>query len=267
MAPGVAIALAGCGKMGSALVAGWLAAGIARRVDIVDPALAAAPGDGRVRLAASPSAIADPPDAVVLAVKPQVMASVLPAWRPLARPGTVILSIAAGTTIAGLRAGLGEGAAVVRAMPNTPAAIGQGASVLVAGPGVDAAQRDLCGRLLAAVGSVDWVEDEGLMDAVTAVSGSGPAYVFLLIEALAAAAEGQGLPPDLAMRLARRTVTGAGALAAASTESAAELRRNVTSPGGTTAAALAVLGAPDGLSPLMARAVEAAARRSRELAG
>jgi pyrroline-5-carboxylate reductase len=255
------ILLVGCGKMGGAMRAGWLEAG--RRVAVVEPGPHAPEG-------AVPSPDALPADlrpaAVVLAVKPQEAATVLPAYARFSH-STVFLSIMAGTTIGRMRALLGESAAIVRAMPNTPAAVRQGITVGCPGPGVTAAQRDLCTDLLGAIGEVAWVEDEAQMDAVTAVSGSGPAYVFLLAEAMEAAGVAEGLPPELARLLARQTVAGSGALLAASAEDAAQLRRNVTSPGGTTAAALAVLMAEDGLPALLRRAVAEATRRSRELAG
>ncbi len=263
------VALIGCGKMGGAMARGWLANGLsADRLFVVDPAATDVP-DGVARTdAAALSAQAQVPDIIVLAVKPQGMADTLPAYRTLAERGSVFLSVAAGKTIDGLTAGLGGTAAVVRAMPNTPAAVGRGASVLCANARVPADRRAACEALMAAVGSVHWVDDEALMDAVTAVSGSGPAYVFWLVEAMAAAGEKAGLPADLAAALARQTVVGAGALMAGSPETADTLRRNVTSPGGTTAAALSVLMAETtGLGPLMAEAVDAAARRSRELAG
>jgi pyrroline-5-carboxylate reductase len=206
------------------------------------------------------------PAAVVLAVKPQEAARVLPAHARHA-PGAVFLSIMAGRTLGGMRALLGEAAAVVRAMPNTPAAVRQGVTVACAGPGVDAGQRALCDGLLAAIGAVAWVEDEALLDPVTAVSGSGPAYVFLLAELLERAAIEQGLPADLARLLARRTVSGSGALLAASEEDAAALRRAVTSPKGTTERALSVLMAEDAWPRAISAAVAAAAARSRELAG
>ena len=180
-------------------------------------------------------------------------------------PETLFLSIVAGKTLAGLGRHLGR-AAIVRTMPNTPAAIGRGITVACANPLVTIEQRQLCDRLLAAIGESAWVEDEALIDPVTAVSGSGPAYVFLLIEALARAGEAEGLPADLALQLARATVAGSGELARISTDTPAQLRENVTSPGGTTRAALDVLMAADGLEPLIDRAVAAAAARSRELA-
>jgi pyrroline-5-carboxylate reductase len=203
---------------------------------------------------------------VVLAVKPQNAAATLPLYARYAG-SAVFLSIMAGRTVAGMRALLGPGAAVVRAIPNTPAAVREGISVAFAGPGVSPAQRDLCDTLLRAVGTVAWIEDEALIDAVTAVSGGGPAYVFLLAELLERAAVEQGIPAELARLLARRTVSGSGALLAASDDDAAALRRAVTSPKGTTERALAVLMADDAWPALLSRAIAAAAARSRELAG
>lgn len=264
--------LVGCGKMGGAMLSGWLSGGEKGPFVIVEPnaaALSAFAGKPDVAIVAAAGAI-DPgfkPAIVVIAVKPQMMAKALPAYRGYAAPGTVFLSIAAGTTIANFTSALGPDARIVRAMPNTPAQIGRGASVACAGPGVSADQRAACERLLRAVGSVGWVEDEKLIDSVTAVSGSGPAYVFLLVECLAQAGREAGLPVELAMKLARATIEGAGELLHQSPESPSTLRQNVTSPNGTTAAALAVLMAPDGLQPLLSKAVAAAARRSRELAG
>lgn len=266
------ILLVGCGKMGGAMLQGWLSRGTPpSRVVVVEPATAAAQVaiDAGVAVVDSAEAVAADfaPDVVVLAVKPQVMAQALAALGRFRRPGTVFLSIAAGKTIAGFEAALGAGTPVVRAMPNTPAAVGRGMQVACANQFVDTVMRDRCDALLAAVGEVAWIDDEGLMDAVTAVSGSGPAYVFLLIECLADAGVAAGLPPDLALQLAHATVCGAGELAYRATEPAAVLRRNVTSPAGTTEAALKILMAEDGLAPLMTRAVAAAAKRSRELAG
>jgi pyrroline-5-carboxylate reductase len=203
---------------------------------------------------------------MVIAVKPQVAAAVLSEVAPLAGEETLAVSIMAGKTLAFLQGALPK-ARVIRAMPNTPAAIGRGITVAVPGPGVTAAQRDLAHRLLAATGSVEWVEDEGLMDAVTAVSGSGPAYVFLLAEAMAAAGKAAGLPAALAEKLARETVSGAGELMHRSDLHASVLRKNVTSPAGTTAAALDVLMSPEGQEKLMTRAIAAATKRSKELAG
>jgi pyrroline-5-carboxylate reductase len=205
------------------------------------------------------------PDAVVFAVKPQIISDIVPAYRRFVRPQTVFMSIAAGTTIGNLVQHLGD-AAIVRVMPNTPAAIGRAISVACANDHVTAAQRELCGALLAAIGESTWIDDEGLLDAVTAVSGSGPAYVFLLIETLVEAGVKAGLPSELALHLARATVAGAGELARVSHESPARLRENVTSPGGTTRAALDVLMAETGLAALMDRAVAVATARSRELA-
>jgi pyrroline-5-carboxylate reductase len=263
-----ALLLVGCGKMGGALLDGWLGRGIAGRVVVVEPGAGAAGFAGRpgVELLASIDAVGEAfaPAVVVLAIKPQTMAEVLPAYRGLAGRA-LFLSIAAGKTLGFYARALGP-AAVVRAMPNTPAAIGRGIAVACANAQVSPAQRALAERLLAAVGEVAWVEDEGLIDAVTAVSGSGPAYVFLLIECLAEAGVAAGLPADLAARLARATVAGAGELARLSAENAAALREAVTSPGGTTRAALDVLMAADGLAPLLRRAVLAATKRSRELA-
>ncbi len=273
---GERIVLVGGGRMGGALLAGWLAEGTVAPADVavVEPAAGAADALRRahgVRVAEGPEAAgASPSPALVLfAVKPQVIGGVLPRYAPMAEraPRPVFLSIAAGTTLAALARGLGAEAAIVRAMPNTPAAIGRGITVACANARVSPAMTELCTRLLAAVGEVAWIDDEAPMDAVTAVSGSGPAYAFLLIECLADAGVAAGLDPALAQRLARATVAGAGALASGSPDSAATLRRNVTSPGGTTAAALDVLMGENGLAQLMTEAVRAAARRSRELSG
>jgi pyrroline-5-carboxylate reductase len=264
-----ALVLVGCGKMGSALLRGWTAGGVATRYDVVEPGgpppeLSTAPA---VRWFSGPGEIPDEPApaAVIFAVKPQIVDDVLPSYRRWASAPTLFVSIVAGKTIGGITRRLGS-AALVRTMPNTPAAIGRGITVACANDRVTPEQRRLCDRLLAAVGESAWVEDEALLDAVTAVSGSGPAYVFLLIEALAKAGERAGLPSELALRLARATVAGSGELARISGESPAQLRENVTSPGGTTRAALDVLMAKDGLALLIERAVAAAAARSRELA-
>ncbi len=205
------------------------------------------------------------PSVVVFAVKPQAMDAMIGVYARFA--GAVFLSIAAGKTLGYFAARLGGEAAVVRAMPNTPAAVGQGMTVAVGNGLVKAEQRQCCDDLLSAVGDVAWIDDESLMDAVTAVSGSGPAYVFLLAECLAAAGKAAGLPDDLAERLARKTVIGAGELLRQSSDAPQTLRHAVTSPHGTTAAALAELTGDDGLAPLMTRAVAAASHRSRELAG
>jgi pyrroline-5-carboxylate reductase len=263
------ILLAGAGKMGSAMLEGWLALGLAaRNVAVIEPQptpeITALAGRG-LRLNPAPDALGAVA-AVVVAVKPQVAPEVMPALAPFVGGTTVVVSIMAGRTL-GFLAGALPGAALVRAMPNTPAAIGRGITVAVPNARVAGEQRALVDVLLSAVGAVEWVEDEALMDAVTALSGSGPAYVFLLAEAMAQAGAAAGLPPALAARLARATVAGAGELLHRSPLDAATLRENVTSPGGTTAAALEVLRAGDGLAPLMRKAIAAATRRSRDLAG
>ena len=262
------ILLIGCGRMGSAMLSGWREQGLSPSV-AVDPAPEAAQWAG-----ADLSVVADAgsvpagftPAAVVFAVKPQNAADTLPHYRRFAGKA-VFLSIMAGRTIGGIRALLGDTAAIVRAMPNTPAAVRQGVTVGCPGPGVDMPQRILCGRLLEAIGIVAWVEDEALLDPVTAVSGSGPAYVFLLAELMEQAAIEQGIPPVLARLLARQTVSGSGALLAASPEDAAALRKAVTSPGGTTERALAVLMASGAWPAALSKAIAEATRRSRELAG
>ena len=263
------VLLVGGGKMGGAMLAGWRERGLASSV-VVDPAPAAAALAGSGVLVV-PGADAVPdglrPAAVVLAVKPQSADEAVPAYARFAADGAVVLSIMAGRTEAGLRALLGAEAAVVRAMPNTPAAIRRGITVAYAGGTVSPERRALCDALLASVGEVAWVEDEALLDPVTAVSGGGPAYVFLLAELLERAGREQGLPPDLARRLARVTVSGAGALLAASAEDADALRRAVTSPKGTTERALAVLMGEDAWPALVSRAIDAATTRSRDLAG
>jgi pyrroline-5-carboxylate reductase len=255
--------------MGGALLKGWLARGLDRAAAVVvDPK---PPADNAAFLAAAGiGAEAAPPDVtakvIVVAVKPQIIAGVLPGLRHLIGADTVTVSIAAGTTLASLAAGLGE-AAIVRAMPNTPAQVGRGITAAVANARVDEPGRALVTALLQAVGEVVWLDDEALIDAVTAVSGSGPAYVFLLAECLAEAGVAVGLDADIAEHLARATVTGAAELLYRSDLSAEELRQNVTSPNGTTAAALAVLMADDGLKPLLQKAVAAAKKRSEELSG
>jgi pyrroline-5-carboxylate reductase len=261
------LVLVGAGKMGGAMLDGWLALGLdPARIAIQEPqpapeiATLAARG---VRI--NPSSVTDA-SVIVIAVKPQVAADVVPPLKSLLRPGTVAVSVMAGKTLAFLQGALGD-AAIVRSIPNTPAAIGRGITVAVPNAKVTAVQRALAHTLLGSTGAVEWVDDEGLIDAATAVSGSGPAYVFLLAESLARAGAAAGLPADLSARLARATVSGSGELLHQSPLDAATLRQNVTSPGGTTAAALSVLMADDGLDPLMTRAVTAATKRSRELAG
>lgn len=267
------VCLVGGGKMGRALLASWLGAGVSPAdVIVVEPDNAIAEDLTEKFSVAVASDLAghvvpEPPAVVVLAVKPQKMDAVIPAYAAFSGPVTVFLSIAAGRTIASLARGLGENAAIVRAMPNTPAAIGLGISVACTNDRVSMAQLQLCDGLLAAAGEVAWVEDEALLDAVTAVSGSGPAYLFLFIECLAAAGERAGLSAGLARQLAHATVRGSAELAHRSDESVETLRRNVTSPKGTTQAALDVLMADDGLGALLERAISAATTRSRELAG
>ena len=261
------LVLVGAGKMGTALLEGWLDHGLPPGQTVViepspSPEIEALAGRGLRLNPAKPVEAA----ALVLAVKPQVAPAVLPRLAPWVGAETLVVSIMAGRTLSFVRRMLPATGAAVRAMPNTPAAIKRGVSVLVGNDRVSERQRDLSELLFAGVGTVDWVDDEALMDAVTAVSGSGPAYVFLLAEALARAGVAAGLPEDLAGRIARATVSGSGELLNQSPLSAATLRQNVTSPGGTTAAALAVLRGAAGLEPRMEQAVLQATRRSRELA-
>lgn len=269
LTPANPLVLVGAGKMGGALLSGWLASGLdPQAVVAIDPA---PPADTAAMLSAAGIAPrADVPAVtarvVVVAVKPQLMAAVLPGLKPLIGPGTIVLSIAAGKTIASFTDVFGD-VAVVRAMPNTPAQVGRGITAAVANARATAGDRALVTTLLQAVGEVAWLDDEALIDTVTAISGSGPAYVFHFVECLAEAGERLGLSPELAARFARATVEGAGELLHRSDLSPAELRKNVTSPGGTTAAALAVLAAEDGLVPLIVKAAAAAKRRSEELSG
>lgn len=262
--------LVGAGNMGLAMLSGWIARGLpASQVLVQDPSPPPAarafldqhgiPAQARLDTALTPAVI-------VMAVKPQIMGEVLPSIARHVGPDTVLLSIAAGRTIASFEQALSAGTAVVRAMPNTPASVGRGITVCAANAHVTPAQRQACDGLLAAIGAVGWVEEEGDIDAVTAVSGSGPAYVFYLAECMAAAGVAAGLKPELAEKLARWTVAGAGELLHRSDLDAGTLRQNVTSPNGTTYAALQVLMADDGMRPLLERAIAAAAKRSRELA-
>jgi len=259
------LVLLGCGKMGSALLEGWLKGGLTPgQVQVIEPK----PSDWLQGLAArglvlNPAALA-PATVAVIAVKPQMMGAAAPQLVSLAGQGTVFLSIAAGTPIAAFEKLFGTGSPVIRSMPNTPAAVGRGITALIGNAAATEAQMAMAEALLAAVGQTVRLETEEQMHAVTGLSGSGPAYVFHMIEAMAAAGEAAGLAPDLAMQLARATVAGAGALADAAPDSAAQLRINVTSPAGTTAAGLTVL-MPE-LPDLMIRTVAAAANRSRELA-
>jgi pyrroline-5-carboxylate reductase len=265
--PGTLV-LVGAGKMGGAMLEGWLARKLPpKKIVVLEPQPSKA-----IKALARRGVRINPKDrigkiaAMVIAVKPQTAPEVLPLLASLIDRNTVVVSIMAGRTLAFLETNL-PGAAVVRAMPNTPAAIGRGITVAVGNARVKAPARKLAHALLAATGAVEWVNDEALMDAVTAVSGSGPAYVFLLAEAMAQAAAAAGLPPALAEKLARETVAGSGELLHRADLAASTLRQNVTSPGGTTAAALEVLMANDGITPLMTRAIAAATKRGRELAG
>jgi pyrroline-5-carboxylate reductase len=261
------IVLAGAGKMGGAMLSGWLTQGLdTRRVAAIEPH----PSDEIKALAARGVRLNPVPKdigtvaALVIAVKPQTFGEAGPQLRPFAASSTLVVSIMAGVPIAALTKACGG--SVVRAMPNTPAAIGRGITVAVAAGNVSAAQRAVADALLRAIGAVEWTGDEALMDAVTAVSGSGPAYVFLLAEELAHAGVEAGLPPELAAKLARETVAGSGELLHRSDLDAATLRKNVSSPGGTTVAALEVLMGEGGMRSLLTRAVAAATQRSRELA-
>jgi len=263
------LALVGAGKMGAAMLHGWLGLGLdPARTVVIEPKpsgdILALAGRG---LRLNP-AVATLPDTsvIVIAVKPQSAAEVVPGLAALVGPSTVVLSIMAGKTLAGLERALPAATAIIRTMPNLPASIGRGITVAVANARVTPRQRDLADRLLAATGTAEWVADEALLDAVTAVSGSGPAYVFLLAESLARAGALAGLPADLAARLARATVAGSGELLRRSELDAATLRQNVTSPGGTTAAALDILMAAGGFAALLERAVAAATKRAGELA-
>ncbi len=259
--------LMGCGKMGSAMLRGWLARGLApTSIWVVEPQ----PSEWLRGIAGLHlnDGLPPAPALVLIAVKPQMMGAALPGLAALGNGATVFLSIAAGTPIAAFEAALGAQSPIIRAMPNTPAAIGHGITALIGNAQVSDAHMAMAESLLAAVGQTVRLESESQMDAVTALSGSGPAYVFHLIETMAAAGVAEGLAPDLALQLARATVAGAGRLAAESDEDPATLRANVTSPGGTTAAALAVLMEEgSGLAPLMRRAIAAARARGQELAG
>ncbi|WP_296421031.1 pyrroline-5-carboxylate reductase [Pseudooctadecabacter sp.] len=259
------LVLLGCGKMGSAMLAGWLKGGLpAASVWVLDPN----PSDWLRGTGVHINAgVPDAPAVALIAVKPQMMGDALPTMAALGNSKTVFLSVAAGTAIATFEGALGAQSPIIRAMPNTPAAIGRGITAIVGNAHATDADMDMADALLSAVGQVVRLEGEGQMDAVTALSGSGPAYVFHLIETLAQAGEAEGLPADLAMALAKATVGGAGQLAEDAEEDPAQLRINVTSPGGTTQAALEVLmNDTDGFPALMRRAVKAAADRSRALA-
>jgi len=265
------LVLVGAGKMGGAMLEGWIASGLpGSAVTVIDPlpsqqmaaycsALGIAINPPLVSIAA--------PEVLVLGIKPQMLDAAAPTVAPLAGPHTLVLSILAGKTVANLKARLPDARSFVRAMPNLPASVGRGITGAVANAEVSIEQKAVADTLLKGVGRVEWVDRETLIDAVTGVSGSGPAYVFHLVECLAKAGEAEGLPADLALRLARATVEGAGELLLKSDLSAAILRQNVTSPGGTTAAGLQVLMGDGGLEPLIAGTVHAARRRAAELSG
>jgi pyrroline-5-carboxylate reductase len=263
------LTLVGAGKMGGAMLEGWLRIGVkGAGITLIDPHIS----DDMQALAAAEGMSVNPPapvaaEVVVLATKPQMLDTAAPAVQALIGPKTLLISILAGKTLGDLSARLPNAGAIIRAMPNLPASVKRGVTAAAAGKGVSEGQRQLADALLAGVGKVEWLSDEGLIDAVTAVSGSGPAYVFNMVECLAAAGTAAGLPADLAERLARATVEGAGEMLFQSPLPPATLRQNVTSPGGTTAAALEVLMADNGLAPLMRRAVAAAKRRAEELSG
>ena len=263
------LVLVGAGKMGSAMLDGWLARGLdPKKIIVIEPQpVKALKALARRGVKLNPKDKVGVASAIVIAVKPQSAPEAVP---PLARyidKTTLVLSIMAGRTIGFLEKSLPTGTAIVRAMPNTPAAIGRGISVAVANAKISMRQRKQASDLLAAIGKVEWADDEALMDAVTALSGSGPAYIFLLAECMARAGVAAGLPKELATRLARETVAGSAELLHRSDLDAATLRQNVTSPGGTTAAALEVLMGPGGFDQLLAQAIAAATRRSRDLAG
>ncbi len=265
--------LLGCGKMGGAMLQGWLKGGLSGEAVIVaDPnragVLEMLPKLNTKNIVADiadlPGSLA--PSFIILAVKPQFMDQAMASLKSLNYADSVFLSIAAGKTVGYFERHLGQAAAIVRAMPNTPASIGKGITVGYPNKNVSDFQKDICHDLLSAVGNVEWVEEEKLIDAVTAVSGSGPAYVFSMVEALAGAGEQIGLPPELARKLARQTICGAGALLEQSDETAAQLRMNVTSPGGTTEAGLNILMGEKGLGKLMGETVRAAHQKSKNLA-
>jgi pyrroline-5-carboxylate reductase len=271
MPPDTRLLLIGAGKMGGAMLEGWLKQGMhPAQITVVDPV----PSDRMrelaqrgLRLSPSSGEISKA-DVIVLAIKPQMLDTATGLLQSVITPDTLLISILAGKTIANLRERAPAARAVVRAMPNTPAAVGRGITGCAASSETTEAQKAFATSLLTSIGRVEWVDHEDLIDAITALSGSGPAYVFHLVEAMASAGKEAGLPADLAMRLARATVEGAGELLYREPDtSAAVLRQNVTSPGGTTAAALEVLMADDGLTPLMVEAVAAAKRRAGELSG
>jgi pyrroline-5-carboxylate reductase len=268
----VSILLVGAGRMGSALLKGWLGRGV-KSIAVVEPKPSAELRRlGRTKKIAlfatpfaTPSLVKRKPSVCVVAIKPQVLKGEAEALAGFAQSGALMISIAAGTSVAALSAAWGKKSRIVRAMPNTPGSIGHGITGLYAARGVTAADKKRAVSLLSALGQTEWVAKEEMIDSVTAVSGSGPAYLFLMAEALTEAGIAEGLPRAQAEKFARATVAGAGALLAADKAPASALREAVTSPGGTTAAALTVLMADDGLVQLMKRAVKAARQRAEEL--
>jgi pyrroline-5-carboxylate reductase len=262
------ILLVGAGRMGGALLTGWLARGV-KAIMVVEPKPSAQlrrlARAKKIALFAAPSEIKRKPSVCVVAIKPQVLKGEAQTLASFAQSGALMISIAAGTSVAALLAAWGKKARIIRAMPNTPGAIGHGITGIYAAKGTTAADRKRATSLLSALGQTEWVAKEALIDSVTAVSGSGPAYLFLMAEALTEAGMAEGLPRAQAEKFARATVAGAGALLAADKSPASALREAVTSPGGTTAAALSVLMADDGLIQLMKRAVNAARKRAEEL--
>jgi len=266
------LVLVGAGRMGSALLEGWIKAGLVTKsapAEVIEPqppeSLRKRTNEGLAKLVAASSIDASRAKLVVLAVKPQMLDVALKDLKPLAESNAAFLSIVAGKTIASIGSALGSASPIIRSMPNLPASVGAGVTAAVVGCGVDAALKAQADTLLGAVGTVVWLDDENLIDAVTAISGSGPAYVFNLVEALAAAGLAIGLPKAAADSLARETIIGAAALLKTSADSPAALRQAVTSPGGTTEAALKVLMGEAGLTPLMRQAAEAALKRAKEL--
>jgi pyrroline-5-carboxylate reductase len=262
------VLLVGAGRMGSALLKGWLARGV-KGVTVVEPKPSAElrklAKNKKIALFTTPSQVMRKPSVCVVAIKPQILKGEAPTLAGFAQTGALMVSIAAGTSVAALSKAWGKKARIIRAMPNTPGAIGQGITGLFAAKGVTASDRKKAVSLLSSLGATEWVARESLIDSVTAVSGSGPAYLFLFAEALTEAGVAEGLPRAQAEKFARATVAGAGALLAADKSPASALREAVTSPGGTTAAALSVFMSEDGLTPLVKRAVRAARKRAEEL--
>ena len=269
MSPSRLVSFIGGGNMARSLIAGLIHSGTAPdAIEVIEPQAALRESLHQqygIAVADSIASARLEADSWLLAVKPQVMASVCSELAARRSPGQLVISIAAGITTATLRQWLGSSTSLVRAMPNTPALLGAGMTGLYADHSVPAAQRALAQRILQAAGQVRWIEREALMDAVTAVSGSGPAYIFALAEAMEAAAIAQGLDADSAHQLVVQTIIGAGRMLAETDQSPGQLRQAVTSPNGTTQAALEVL-ADGGFAALVARAVEAASERGRQLA-